>query len=69
MRSARIGEIDAARPAGMIAANKAQTRERPGGDRERQRIPERHAVELRRKQPSGADRQRQAEQQPDQRRA
>ena len=59
--SALIGEIDAARRAGMMAATNAQTAERPGGDRQRERVPERHAVELRGDQPAGTDRQRDAQ--------
>ena len=43
-----MGEIDAARRAGMIAAKKAQAAERQRADAERQRIPEPHAIELRR---------------------
>ena len=64
-RSARIGEIDAARRAGMIAATNAHAPSDNGADRERQRIPELHAVELRGEQVAGADGQRQPEHEPE----
>ena len=53
----------------MIAATNAHTASEPAASDKRDGIPERHAVELRRDQASGADRQRQAEHQPDHARA
>ena len=61
MRRARIGEIAAARLAGMIAAKKAQVPRDSCAGAERQRIPELHPIELGREQIASADRQRQPE--------
>ena len=60
VRSARIGASAAARVAGTIEATNAANASDAGGHAQRHRVPERHAVELRRQQVAGADRQRQA---------
>ena len=60
-----IGEMPAARAAGMIAANEGARGERHGADAERQRIPELHAIQLGREQLAGAHCQRQAEREAD----
>ena len=62
--SASIGEIEAARRAGMIAATNAQSASDPAA-MVSAGIPERHSIELRRKQAPCPDGERHAQHEPD----